>query len=87
MVSREIRICPSESAHRSGVAWWIEAESKGYRVENGRWLSRVGAHRHLRYEGNAQQVLREGAGVVSPLGVGVWRGSDTRCCLRCEDNA
>jgi hypothetical protein len=94
MVSREIRICPSKSAHRSGVAWWIEAESKEYRVENGRyllvdgrWLSRVGAHRHLRYKGNAQQVLREGAGVVSPLGVGVWRGSDTRCCLRCEDNA
>jgi hypothetical protein len=43
-------------------------------------------HRHLRYEANAQQVLREGAGVISPLGVGTLRGSDTRCCLRCEDN-
>jgi hypothetical protein len=30
----KVRICPCESAHRSGVAWWIEAESKGNRVEN-----------------------------------------------------
>jgi hypothetical protein len=44
-------------------------------------------HRYLRYEANAQQVLREGAGVNSPLGVGTWRGSDTRRCLRREDNA
>jgi hypothetical protein len=43
-------------------------------------------HRYLRYEANAQQVLREGAGVISPLGVGTLRGSDTCCCLRCEDN-
>jgi hypothetical protein len=43
-------------------------------------------HRYLRYEANAQQVLREGAGVISPLGVGTLRGSDTRRCLRCEDN-
>jgi hypothetical protein len=43
-------------------------------------------HRHLRYEANAQQVLREGADVISPLGVGVLRGSDTRRCRRCEDN-
>jgi hypothetical protein len=43
-------------------------------------------HRHLRYEANAQQVLREGAGVISPLGVGTLRGSDTRRCIRCEDN-
>jgi hypothetical protein len=43
-------------------------------------------HRYLRYEANAQQVLREGAGVISPLGVGTWRGSDTRRCLRCQDN-
>jgi hypothetical protein len=43
-------------------------------------------HRYLRYEANAQQVLHEGAGVISPLGVGALRGSDTRCCLRCEDN-
>jgi hypothetical protein len=28
----------------------------------------------------------EGAGVISPLGVGTLRGSDTRRCLRCEDN-
>jgi hypothetical protein len=95
MVPWEVRIRPRESAHRSGVAWWIEAESKGNKVENGRyllvdgrWWSRVGdgMHHYLRYEANAQQVLREGAGVISPLGVGVLRGSDTRCCLRCEDN-
>jgi hypothetical protein len=43
-------------------------------------------HRYLRYEANAQQVLREGAGVISPLEVGTLRGSDTRRCLRCEDN-
>jgi hypothetical protein len=38
-------------------------------------------HRYLRYEANAQQVLREGAGVVSPLGVGTLLGSDIRRCL------
>jgi hypothetical protein len=43
-------------------------------------------HRYLRYEANAQQVLREGAGVISPLGIGTLLGSDTRRCLRCEDN-
>jgi hypothetical protein len=43
-------------------------------------------HRYLRYEVNAQQVLHEGAGVISPLGVGTLRGIDTRRCLRCEDN-
>jgi hypothetical protein len=43
-------------------------------------------HRYLRYEANTQQVLREGAGVISPLGVGTLLGSDTRRCLRCEDN-
>jgi hypothetical protein len=43
-------------------------------------------HRYLRYEANAQQVLREGAGVISPRGVGTMLGSDTRRCLRCEDN-
>jgi hypothetical protein len=55
---------------------------------DGRWRSRVGdgLHRYLRYEANAQQVLCEGAGVISPLGVGTLRGSDTRLCLRCKDN-
>jgi hypothetical protein len=95
MVPRKVRICPRESAHRSGVAWWIKAESKRDRVENGRyllvdgrWQSRVedGLHRYLRYEANAQQVLREGAGVISPLGVGTLRENDTRRCLRCEGN-
>jgi hypothetical protein len=43
-------------------------------------------HRYLRYEANAQHVLREGAGVIRPLGVGTLLGSDTRRCLRCEDN-
>jgi hypothetical protein len=77
------------------VVWWIEAESKRDRVENGRyllvdgrWQSHVadGLHRYFRYEANAQQVLYEGAGVISPLGVGTLRGSDTRRCLRCEDD-
>jgi hypothetical protein len=43
-------------------------------------------HCYLRFEGNAQRVLREGAGVISPLEVGTLLGSDTRRCLRCEDN-
>jgi hypothetical protein len=43
-------------------------------------------HHHLRYEANARQVLCEGAGVISPLGVGTLLGSDTCRCLRCEDN-
>jgi hypothetical protein len=43
-------------------------------------------YRYLRYEANVQQVLRKGAGVISPLGVGTLLGSDTRRCLRCEDN-
>jgi hypothetical protein len=45
-----------------------------------------GLYRHLRYEANAQQVLRESAGVISPLRVGTSRGNDIRRCLRCEDN-
>jgi hypothetical protein len=95
MVPRKVRICLYESAYRNGVVWWIEAESKRHRVENGRyllvdgwWGSHVGdgLHRYLRYEANAQQVLRESAGVISPLGVGTLRGNDIRRCLRCEDN-
>jgi hypothetical protein len=43
-------------------------------------------HRYLRYEANVRQVLREGVGVISPLGVDTLLGSDTRRCLRCEDN-
>jgi hypothetical protein len=34
MVPRKVRICPYESAYRSGVAWWVEAEPKGNRMEN-----------------------------------------------------
>jgi hypothetical protein len=95
MVPRKVRICLYESAHRSGVAWWIEDESKRHRVENGRYLSidglcrsRVGdgLHRYLRYEANAQQALRECAGVICPLGAGMLRGNNTRHRLRCEDN-
>jgi hypothetical protein len=90
MVPRKVRICLYESAYRSGVAWWIEGESKRHRVENGRyllvdgrWGSRVGdgLHRYLRYEANAQQILHESAGVISPLGVGTLRGNDIRRCL------
>jgi hypothetical protein len=96
MVPRKVRICLYESAHRSGIAWWIEDESKRHRVENGRyllidgrWGSRVGdgLHRYPRYEANTQQVLRESAGVICPLGVGTSRGNDICRCLRCEDNA
>jgi hypothetical protein len=36
MVPRKVRVCLYESAHRSEVAWWIEAKSKRHRVENGR---------------------------------------------------
>jgi hypothetical protein len=43
-------------------------------------------HRYLRYEADAQQVLREGVGIISLVGVGTLLGSDTRRCLRCEDN-
>jgi hypothetical protein len=39
------------------------------------------------YEANAQQVLRERAGVIHPLGVGVLRGNDARLRLRREVNA
>jgi hypothetical protein len=43
-------------------------------------------YHYLRYEADTQQVLCEGAGVISPLGIGTLLGSDTRRCLRCEDN-
>jgi hypothetical protein len=51
--------------------------------------SRVGdgLHRYLRYEANTQQVLHESVGVICPLGVGMLRGNDIRCCLGYEDNA
>jgi hypothetical protein len=64
-------------------------EDGRYLLVDGRLGSRVGdgLHRHLRYEANAQQVLHESAGVISPLGVGMLRGNDIRRCLRCEDNA
>ena len=96
MVPQKVRICRYESIHRSRVAWWVEAESKRHRMENGRYLlidgwlrSRVGdgLHRYLRYEANAHQVLRERAGVVRLLGVGVLRGNDARLRLRREVNA
>ena len=63
-------------------------ENGRYLLVDGRWGSRVGdeLHRYLRYEANAQQVLRESAGVISPLGVGTSRRNDIRRCLRCEDN-
>jgi hypothetical protein len=64
-------------------------ENGRYLLVDGRWGSRVGdgLHRYLRYEANAQQILRESAGVISPLGVGTLRGNDIRRFLRCEDNA
>jgi hypothetical protein len=64
-------------------------ENGWYLLVDGRWRSRIGdgLHRYLMYEANTQQVLREGAGVISPLGVGTLLGSDTRHCLRCEDDS
>jgi hypothetical protein len=38
MVPRKVRICLYESVHRSRIAWWVEAESKRDRMENGRYL-------------------------------------------------
>jgi hypothetical protein len=63
-------------------------ENGWYLLVDGRWRSHGGdgLHRYLRYEANAQQVLCEGAGIISPLGVGTLRGNDTRRCLMCEDN-
>jgi hypothetical protein len=63
-------------------------ENGRYLLVDGRWGSRVGdgLHRYLSYEANAQQVLCKGAGFIGPLGVGALRGSNTRRCLRCEDN-
>jgi hypothetical protein len=60
-----------------------------YLLIDGWWRSRVGdgLHRYLRYEANAQQVLRERAGVVRLLGVGVLRENDARLRLRREVNA
>jgi hypothetical protein len=46
-----------------------------------------GLHCYLRYEANAQQALRESAGVICTLGFGTLRGNDIRRCLWCEDNA
>jgi hypothetical protein len=80
MVPRKVWICLYESVHRSGVAWWVEAESKRHRMENG-------LHRYLGYEANAQQVLRERAGVIRSLGVGVLRGNNARLRLRREVDA
>jgi hypothetical protein len=33
MIPWKVRVCPGESAHQSGVAWWIEAKSKRDRVK------------------------------------------------------
>jgi hypothetical protein len=76
MVPRRVWACLKESAHRSRIAWWFEAESKRHEMGNGRyllidgrWRSRVrdGLHRCPRYKADAQQVLRERAGVVRLL--------------------
>jgi hypothetical protein len=63
-------------------------ENGRYLLIDGWWRSRVGdgLHRYLRYEANAQQVLRERAGVVCLLGVVVLRGNDARLRLRREVN-
>jgi hypothetical protein len=55
-----------------------------YLLVDGRLRShfRGGLHRCLRYEGDTQQILRERAGVVRLLGVGMLRGSGARLRLR-----
>jgi hypothetical protein len=57
-----------------------------YLLIDGWWRSLVrgGLHRCLGYEGDAQQVPRERADVVRPLGVGVSRGNGARLRLRRE---
>jgi hypothetical protein len=64
-------------------------ENERYLLIDGQGRSRVGdrLHRYLTYEANAQQVLRERAGVICPLGVGVLWGNGARLCLRREVNA
>jgi hypothetical protein len=77
---------PEKSQPESGLS---SSSEPGGLLVDGRWGSRVGdgLHRYLRYEANAEQVLRESAGVISTLGVGTLQGNDIRRCLRCEDNA
>jgi hypothetical protein len=60
-----------------------KASSEGWRL----CLRPNRLHCYLRYEANTQQVLRECAGVVCPLGVGMLRGNDTRRRLKREVNA
>jgi hypothetical protein len=60
-----------------------------YLLVDRRCRSRVrgGLHHRLRYEGDAQQVPRERAGVVRPLGVGVLWGNGAGLRLRREVDA
>jgi hypothetical protein len=51
------------------------------------WYVRSRLHRRLGYEGDAQQVLRERAGIVRLLGIGVLRGDGARLRLRREVDA
>jgi hypothetical protein len=64
-------------------------ENGRYLLIDGWWRSRVGdgLHRYLRYQANAQQVLRERAGVVRLLGVGMLRGNNARHRLKREVSA
>jgi hypothetical protein len=57
------------------------------RTQNTDSRVRDGLHRCLGYEANAQHVLRERAGVVRPLGVGVLQGNGARLRLRREVDA
>jgi hypothetical protein len=68
-----------------GTGWKTDGTS--WSMDGGGSRVRDGLHRYLRHEANAQQVLRESAGVISPLGVGTLRGNNIRRCLRCKDNA
>jgi hypothetical protein len=57
----------------------VDAERRSH---IGDWL-----HRHLRYEGDVLQALRECAGVVHLLRIGVLRGDGAHLCLEREVDA
>jgi hypothetical protein len=74
-IEEAVVTCGDEVSHGTLDRWMVTK------------LRRGRMHRYLRYEANAQRVLRECAGIIYPLGVGVPRGNDARRRLRREGNA
>jgi hypothetical protein len=64
-----------------GISWYLLADKERHSHVRD-WL-----HRRLRYEGDILQALRERAGVVHLLGIGVSRGDGARLRLKCEVDA